>query len=100
MIQQCQLGVLAINILGFGLAVAEICQTFWPAAVPRRHSMSKICQTAPSQHCNITHWTHMDEMKWFSSAMLPVLAANNLGFAWLWLRSAKLFGQQHSAKET
>jgi hypothetical protein len=42
----------------------------------------------------------MDEMKWFSSAMLGVLAANNLGLAWLWLRSAKLFGQQHSAKET
>ena len=34
----------------------------------------------PSQHCNITHWTHMEEMKWFSSAMLDVLAANVLGF--------------------
>ena len=33
-------------------------------------------------------------MKWFSSAMLGVLAANNLGFAWLWLESAKLFGQR------
>jgi hypothetical protein len=37
----------------------------------------------------------MEEMKWFSSsAMLGVLAANNLGFAWLsWLESAKRFGQ-------
>jgi hypothetical protein len=40
--------------------------------------MSNISQTEPSQHCNITHWTHMEEMKWFSSAMLGVLAANNL----------------------
>jgi hypothetical protein len=54
--------------------------------------MSNISQTEPSQH--FTHWTHMDEMKWFSSAMLGVLAANNLGFAWLWLRSAKPFGQR------
>jgi hypothetical protein len=57
--------------------------------------MSNISQTEPSKHCNITHWTHMEEMKWFSSAMLGVLAANNLGVAcaWLWLKSAKkLFG--------
>jgi hypothetical protein len=34
----------------------------------------------------------MEEMKWFRSAMLGVLAANNLGLAWLsWLESAKLF---------
>jgi hypothetical protein len=34
----------------------------------------------------------MEEMKWFSSAMLGVLAANNLGFAWLsWPESAKRF---------
>jgi hypothetical protein len=32
----------------------------------------------------------MEEMKWFSSAMLGVLAARNLGFlAGLWLKSAK-----------
>ena len=41
--------------------------------------MSKISHTEPSQHCNISHWIHMEEMKWFSSAMLGVLAANNLG---------------------
>jgi hypothetical protein len=36
----------------------------------------------------------MEEMKWLSSAMLGVLAANNLGFAWLsWLESAKCFGR-------
>jgi hypothetical protein len=56
--------------------------------------MSKISQTEPPQHCNTTYWIHMEEMKWFSSAMLGVLAANNLGFAWLsWLESAKRLGQ-------
>jgi hypothetical protein len=35
----------------------------------------------------------MEEMKWFRSAMLGVLAANNLGFACLCLESAKPFGQ-------
>jgi hypothetical protein len=78
------LGVLAENNLGFGLAVmAGICQAFWPAAVTRRHGMTKISHREPYHHCNITHWTHMEEMKLFSSAMLGVLAANNLGFAWL-----------------
>jgi hypothetical protein len=35
----------------------------------------------------------MEEMKWFSSAMLGVLTSNNLGVscAWLWLKSAKPF---------
>ena len=30
------LAVLAANNLGFGLALAEICQTFWPATVPKK----------------------------------------------------------------
>jgi hypothetical protein len=42
--------------------------------------MTQISHTEPSQHFNITHWTHVEEMKWFSSALLGVLAANNLGF--------------------
>jgi hypothetical protein len=29
-------------------------------------------------------------MKWTSSGFLGVLAANNIVFAWLWLKSAKL----------
>ena len=64
--------------------------------------MSKISQTEPSQHCNITHWTHMEEMKWFSSAMLGVLTSNNLGVACacLWLKSAKLFGQRQCQEGT
>jgi hypothetical protein len=36
----------------------------------------------------------MEEMKCFRSAMLGVLAANNLGFAWLsWPESANHFDQ-------
>ena len=74
-------GVLAANNLGFGLAAAEICLTFRPAALQLGHSMPKVSHTEPSsQHCNITHWTYMEEMKWFSSASHHVLAANNLGF--------------------
>ena len=55
--------------------------------------MSKISHTQPSQHANITHWTHMKEMKWSSSGFLAgVIAANNLGVTdWLWLnKSVKL----------
>jgi hypothetical protein len=40
--------------------------------------MFKISHTEPSQHCNITHWMHMDETEWFGSALLGVLATNNL----------------------
>jgi hypothetical protein len=78
MVQQCHAWCADFKQPWFCLAVAEICQTFLPTAVPRRHGMPNISQTEPSQHCNITHWTHMEEMKWFSSAMLGVLAANNL----------------------
>ena len=42
--------------------------------------MSKINLGEPSQHGNITHWTHMEDMKWSSSGLLGVLAANNIGF--------------------
>jgi hypothetical protein len=53
--------------------------------------MTKISHTEPSQHYNSTHWSHMEQMKWFSSAMLGVLAVNtSMLLAWLWLKSAKL----------
>jgi hypothetical protein len=44
----------------------------------------------------------MEEMKWFSSAMLGVLAANNLGLVWLGCRGWNLPSvlASSSAKET
>jgi hypothetical protein len=51
-------------------------------AAPRGHDMSKISNTQPSYHRNISQWTHMDEMKWSSSGVLGVLAAINLGFGY------------------
>jgi hypothetical protein len=58
----------------------NLLSNFRPVAVPRRHGMPKISHTEPPQHCDIiTHWTHVEEMKWFSSVMLGVLTANNLG---------------------
>ena len=74
------LDVLAANNLGFGLALAENCQTFGQPQSIEGHGMSKISHTEPSQHCIIFHWIHMEKMKWFSSSLLGVLAANNLGF--------------------
>jgi hypothetical protein len=50
--------------------------------VPEGHGTSKISHSGSSPHCNITHWIHMEEMKWFSSAMLGVLAVNFVGFGW------------------
>jgi hypothetical protein len=43
----------------------------------------------------------MKEMKWPSSGFLGVLAANNIVFAWLWLKSAKLItsGQQQCQED-
>ena len=40
----------AANYLGFGLALAlaEICQTFWPATAPRGHGMPKLSLTEHS----------------------------------------------------
>ena len=90
------LGVLASNnlaVLAYGFGLNR--PNFWPATVPRGHGMSKISHTEPSQHGNITHWTHMEEMKWFSSAMLDVLVANNLGFHLMALAEiCQSFGQQ------
>ena len=43
------LNVLAASNVGCGgLALAEICLTFWQAAVPRRHGVKKISYTEPS----------------------------------------------------
>jgi hypothetical protein len=40
----------------------------------------------------------MEDIKWSSSGMLGVLAANNLGFGYrLWLKSAT-FSNSHSTK--
>ena len=75
------LGVLATNKLGhlawLWLKPATLLAS---SSATAGHGMSKISHTEPSQHCNITHWTHMEKMKWFSSALLGVLAANKLGF--------------------
>ena len=51
-----------------------------PVPVPEGHGTSKISHSGSSPHCNITHWIHMEKMKWFSSAILGVLDANSHGF--------------------
>ena len=56
--------------------------------------MSKISLTQPSQHGNITHWTHMEEMKWSSSVLPGVLAANSLGFGLALAEICQTFGQR------
>ena len=56
--------------------------------------MPKISHTEPPQHCNITHWTHVEEMKGFSSVMLGVLAANNLGFGLALAEICQIFGRR------
>jgi hypothetical protein len=58
------------------------------------YGMSKISHTEPSQHCHITYWTHLEEMKWFSSAMLlGELAANDLGFGLSLAKTCQTFGR-------
>jgi hypothetical protein len=95
------LGVLAANNLGFCLALAEICQTFeLPQCQGDTTCMSKISQTEPSQHCYITHWTHMEEMEWLCSALLGLLAANNLGFGLALAEICQTFSYCYSAKGT
>jgi hypothetical protein len=83
-------GVLAANNLGFGLDLAEICQTFRPATVPQGHGVSKISGTESSQHGFIAHWTHMEEMKYGSAVpCFMCWLQTTLVLAWLWLRSTK-----------
>ncbi len=66
---------------------------FCLAAMPQGHGMSKIRHTKPFQHCNITHWTHMKVMEWFSRAMLGVLATNNLDFGLALGEICQTYGQ-------
>jgi hypothetical protein len=49
--------------------------------------MFKISHTEPSLYNYITYWAHMEEMKWFSSGFLGVLAAKSVGFGLIWLES-------------
>jgi hypothetical protein len=69
----------------FGLALADICQTFGQ----QQYQEGMACPKSAITHSlhimvtsNITHWTHMDEMKWSSSDFLALLAAasSNLDF--------------------
>ena len=41
----------------------------------------------------------MEEMKWFSSALLGVLAADKLGFGLCMAEICQTFGQRHSANK-
>jgi hypothetical protein len=43
-------------------------------------------------HGGTTHWIHMEEMKWSSSGLLGVLAANSLGFGLALAASCQTFG--------
>jgi hypothetical protein len=56
--------------------------------------MSKISHTEPCQQSKIFHWTHPEEMKWFSSAMLGVLTANNLGIGLALAEICQMFCQR------
>jgi hypothetical protein len=84
------IGVLTANILCFVFALAECRTAFWPATVPRGHGNGMI-----------THWTHMEEMKWSSSVFLwQMRLQTSFVLAWLWLKSAKLtFGQQQCQED-
>jgi hypothetical protein len=59
--------------------------------VPQRNDTSKIRHTKPFQHCNITHWTHIDDI-WNGSAVTCLVCwpQTILFLAWLWIKSAKL----------
>ena len=61
--------------------------------------MSKISPAVLSQHGNITHWTHMEEVKWSSSGLLGVLAANNLGFCLALAEICQTFGAATQGQE-
>jgi hypothetical protein len=70
--------VLAANNLRFCLSLAGICQTYGQQQCQEDHGMSKISHSEPSKHCNITHWTHMEEMKWFDSAKTKVVCSQHI----------------------
>jgi hypothetical protein len=79
---------LQTSLFWLGSSAPEICQTLGMRLFQDHVACPKLATQShlPSGHCNfITHWSHMEEMKWFSSAMLGVgvLAANILVLAWL-----------------
>ena len=94
MVQQCFHWCDGCKQPWFWLGSVQILPNFCPATEPRRHGMSKIRHAEPSQHVNITHWTHMEGMKWSSSGFIGVLAANNLGFGLALAEICQTFGQR------
>jgi hypothetical protein len=79
MFSSAMLGVLAANT---NLVLARLwlkSGKLLDVAVSSGHGTTQISHTEPSQHCNITHWTHI-EVKCFDTTMLRELAASNLGF--------------------
>jgi hypothetical protein len=61
--------------------------------------MFKISSEEPPEHGNITHWTHIEEMRWFSSNMLSVLAVRKRGFGYALAQICQTFGQQKCHRE-
>ena len=61
--------------------------------------MSNFSPTQPSQHGNITQWTHMEEMKWSSSGMLGGLTANDLGVGLALAEICQTFGQRQCQED-
>jgi hypothetical protein len=70
-ISSAMLGVLAANKPGFAWLKLESAIPFWPAEVPRRHGMSKISQTEPSQHETVLRHSRSSTI---SSKMMLVIA--------------------------
>ena len=88
------LGVLPASNLGFGLALAEICQTFGQRQCQEGMTCPNSAPHSLHKHGNITQWTHMEEMKWPCNGMLGGLAANNLGLGLALAEICQTFGQR------
>jgi hypothetical protein len=104
MVQQWFLGVLAENNLVFGLALAEICQTFgqlWPATKPSIKDMTCPKSALWSLHSMVTSLTGSIWRKWNGPAVVSLVYwfHTSLVLAWLWLKYAKLLASK-SIKRT
>jgi hypothetical protein len=59
------------------------CHKLWPSLKPKKViGLAQNGHQEPVSHHNITHWTQMDDMKWFSINWYDVVTANSISFSW------------------
>jgi hypothetical protein len=70
-------GTSASYFVNFTQDLEAECQPFCHLQPKKWHGLAHMGAQELVWHCIITHWTHMDDMEWFSSIMISLTASRS-----------------------